>query len=596
MNGAVPPSRSPAPGRPAVAAALLAALIAPAAGAQPEEGVVFPDRIEVEVVNLQVWVTDSEGRPVVALQPDDFELLIDGEPEPITHFSEIRSERTGGPFSPVRPPAPPAPPPPPAEAAEPGEPPPPAPAPPEVGSLIVYFDELHLGRLERKQVVEDLRAMLEAREVEPQRVMILRQGTRLTAEASFGSTPDRLDEVLERLARPPAGQAAPADKRWVVQQLWSLWESARQRTNDRDPCTFFVPEGSAQITAWARDAAWRSRLTADQLTDVAELLGGIPGTKTVLYLGDALDLTPGADLFEMIRGLCPQDAAGLPSQLATEELTGRFERVASAANAGRVTIHTLQAGGLRRGALGGPEQSATDPRAPGLKTAFEAAMRISDRSGLETIAARTGGTAVVNRNRFDRELSAIARDVGTYYSLGFSPGERFEEGEHEVEVRTRHRGLEVRHRPELRLKTPRERLDELVLTSIYLGVAPNPLDLRLAHGDLRVDGGEVLLPVRVLVPVDRIAYLPLGGGPPSASLEIAVHGRSPDQAEGPAVRRTFRFEKPAETSGRAQLEIEIPLGPGLHVLGVSVRDQITGETSAVATTIGLEPPAKQPAE
>lgn len=221
-------------------------------------------------------------------------------------------------------------------------------------------------------------------------------------------------------------------------------------------------------------------------------------------------------------------------------------------------------------------------------------MRVSDRSGLETLAARTGGSTVVNRNRFDRELSEIARDVGSYYSLGFSPGERFDRGEHTVEVRTRHRGLKVRHRPELRLKTPRERLDELVLTSIYLGVAPNPLDLRLAHGDLHVVDGEVLLPVHVLVPVDRIAYLPLGGGPPSASLEVAVHGRSPDQAEGPAVRRTFRFEKPAENAGRAKLELEIPLGPGLHVLGVGVRDQITGEASAVATTIGLEPPRPAP--
>jgi VWFA-related protein len=580
------------------ASGLLAALLIPSiAAAQPEEGVVFPDRIEVEVVNLQVWVTDPEGRPVVALQTEDFELLIDGEPEPITHFSEIRSERTGGPFAPARPREPPAPPPaPPTEDAEPGEPPPPAPRALEVGSLIVYFDELHLGRLERKQVVADLRAMIEAHEVEPQRVMILRQGTRLTAEASFGSTRDHLDRVLDRLARPPAGQAAPADKRWVVQQLWDLWESARQRTNDRDPCAFFVREGAAKITAWARDAAWRSRLTAGQLTDVAELLGGIPGTKTVLYLGDALDLTPGADLFEMVRGLCPYDASGPPSQIGAEELTGRFERVASAANAGRVTIHTLQAGGLRTGALGGPDQRSTDPRAPGLKSSFEAAMRAGDRSGLEVLAARTGGSAVVNRNRFDRELSAIARDVGSYYSLGFSPGRRFDRGEHRVEVRTRHRGLEVRHRPELRLKSPRERLDELVLTSIYLGVAPNTLDLRLAHGDLRVAGGEVLLPVRVLVPVDRIAYLPLGGGPPSASLEIAVHGRSPDQAEGPAVRRTFRFEKPAETSGRAELEVEIPLGPGLHVVGVGVRDQITGETSAVATTIGLQPPPEQPSE
>lgn len=570
-----------------LAAAALAALSAATAARAQAPGAVFPDRIEVEVVNVQAWVTDSEERPVVALQPEDFELRVDGEPVAISYFSEVRSDRA---FE-IRRPAPPAPAAPdttlPAPAAE-------TPAPLEERSLILYFDELHLGRLQRKQVISDLRQMIEGGAVDAERVMILRQASRLTAEASFGSTREELDRVLERLAKPPADFAAPGDKRWILDHLWELWESARQRT-DREPCIFFAREAAIEIAGWAREASWRNALTAGQLADTARLLGGVPGAKTLVYLGDSLELAPGLDLVEVVHELCPNEIDQAPTAIAQEELTDRFEEVASAANASRVTIHSLQPSGLRPGMVGGPEQRLADPRAPGLYNRVDRVVRLSDRSGLELLADRTGGRAILDQNRFDDDLDAIAHDIGSYYSLGFTPPPGFHRGNHRIEVRARHSGLDVRHRPELRVKDDRERLDEIVLTSIYLGVAPNPLDLTLAHGEAALQAGEqeVQLPLHVLVPIDRIAYLPLGEGPPMASLEIAVHDRSPDRADGPVVRRTFRFEKPVETAGRADLVVEIGLGPGLHVIGVGVRDELTGEVSAVATTLGIHPPPKE---
>lgn len=567
-------------------AAWAAPWAAPAAEAQTP-GSVFPDRIEVEVVNVQVWVTDADGRPVVALQPEDFELRVDGDPVPISYFSEIRSDRA---FEARRPaqrvPAPDEP-----RAIEPAytEPPPAL----EERSLIIYFDELHMSRLQRKQLIGDLRQMIEGGAIDPARIMIMRQATRLTAEASFGSTRERLDRVLELMIKPPAEFAAPADKRWIVDRIWDMWEEARQRTG-RDPCLFFAREASGEIAGWAREASWRSALTADQLEDVAGLLGGVPGVKTLLYVGDSLELTPGSDLLEIVHELCPQEIEQIPSAVGQEELTDLFEKVTSAANASRVTIHSVQPSGLRPGLSGGPGQRTGDKRAPGLNTRADRAIRLSDRSGLEVLAQQTGGRAIFNTNRFDDELEEIARDVGSYYSLGFTPPENFHRGDHKIEVDARHRGLNVRHRPELRIKDDRERLDELILTSIYLGVAPNPLDLTLAHGEANLEPGDkkLQLPLHVRVPIDRIAYLPLGGGPPMASLEVAVHDRSPDRNTGPVVRRTFRFEKPSETAGRADLVIEIEIGPGLHVLGVGVRDQITGEASAVATTLGIHPPPK----
>lgn len=549
------------------------------AAAPDRTTVVFPDRIDVALVNLQIWVTDAAGEPVVALLPEDFALRVDGEPVEITHFSEIRGDRPV-PFASPSAGAP----------SEPGESSELLVAAPlEEESLILYFDELHLSRLQRQPAVEDLQELVASHRVPPERMMILRQAGRLTSEASFGSSAERLDSVLERLKKPPAELAAPAEKRLVVARMWDLWEEARQRAPfGMDPCQFFVGPAQAEIGAWARESAVRTQQTLGQLADVAEFLGGVPGVKTMIYLGDSLELTPGVDLLEIVHGLCPTDLPAAPTPFDTEDLSARFERVAAAANAGRVTIHTLQAGGLSPGTIGSPDQRSSNPQ---LFARFERALRTGERAGLEVLAQRTGGRAVRDTNRFDDALERIARDLGSYYSLGFTPPEGFVAGMHRVEVSARHRGLKVRHRRELQVKTPAERLDELALRAIYLGTAPEPFGLRLAHGAIRsAEKGRFLLPVHVLVPVDRIEYAPRDDGAPRASLEVAVHARSPDQPEGPAVRRIFRFDRPEETSGRAELVVELPLLPGLHVVGVGVRDQVSGKIAAVATTLGVQPP------
>src|SRR5438132_14361030 len=50
-------------------------------------------QVEVEVVNVDVSVTDNRGNPVPDLTKDDFEILEDGRPQKLTNFSVIR----GGP-------------------------------------------------------------------------------------------------------------------------------------------------------------------------------------------------------------------------------------------------------------------------------------------------------------------------------------------------------------------------------------------------------------------------------------------------------------------------------------------------------------------
>ena len=66
---------------------LVAAVAALAAPGQVESPII---RVTVNLVQVDAVVTDSKGRQVTDLKPDDFEITEDGRRQKITNFSYIR--------------------------------------------------------------------------------------------------------------------------------------------------------------------------------------------------------------------------------------------------------------------------------------------------------------------------------------------------------------------------------------------------------------------------------------------------------------------------------------------------------------------------
>src|SRR5205085_3324768 len=86
----------------ALACLLIITLLAPLQAQQPTPTTQPPPassdeevvRITANLVQLDVVVTDRDGRQVTDLQPSDFQILEDGHPQQITHFSYINAEPT----------------------------------------------------------------------------------------------------------------------------------------------------------------------------------------------------------------------------------------------------------------------------------------------------------------------------------------------------------------------------------------------------------------------------------------------------------------------------------------------------------------------
>jgi hypothetical protein len=69
------------------AVSFLSFLMLGAAQREPQLPRVAGETIEVSLVNLDVVVTDKQGRRVHGLTANDFEVLEDGKPQAITNFS-----------------------------------------------------------------------------------------------------------------------------------------------------------------------------------------------------------------------------------------------------------------------------------------------------------------------------------------------------------------------------------------------------------------------------------------------------------------------------------------------------------------------------
>ena len=79
--------------RPAPLAALLLLLLALPGVSQEDPGQpedeIFLDRVAVDIVNVEVYVTDTEGNPVPGLTREDFTVVEDGRPVEVVNFYQV---------------------------------------------------------------------------------------------------------------------------------------------------------------------------------------------------------------------------------------------------------------------------------------------------------------------------------------------------------------------------------------------------------------------------------------------------------------------------------------------------------------------------
>jgi VWFA-related protein len=540
--------RSPAWAWAVVAAAEVGAAAGPPAA--------FFDVTHVEVVELQVFVTDAAGEPVSGLDRAAFRLLVDGEERPITNFYAAAEARE-------------------AAAA-------PAPASPAVAapvaveaeplSLVVLLDELHLEPRQRRRVLERLGSLLDKRLAAGDDVLLASFDRSLRILRPFDADGDLAVDLAAAQRRAPGGVSSALQRRQTLAEIRDL-----EATHGCE----MVDLMDSLARAWTAAATDEVRQSLEAVRTLSGALAGRPGPKALLLVTSGLPLDPGLEATLLLDELCNTGRGGASSGLANE-----VAAVVRAANAAQVTLYTLDAGGPQ--ILGSAQEAGS-----GLELGNQAAVRGNLHDAIFAFAHDTGGRALLESNQPERLLADLDRDLASYYSLGFAARPTDASRSHRIAVELTVPGLRARHRLTWSSLDGQERLEAALLAALHLGGGgADTLHASLAVGaPVKLADGRWGVELRVQVPASTLALVPSpDGSRRDGSLTVYVAVADARGRTTPIRKLTLPVAL-AAASQAVEAPLRLRLAAGDNRVAIAVRDDLSGQLSVLLRTVrGGEPP------
>ena len=485
--------------------ALLLLLTPSARAAEEAASSVFIDRVDVNVVNIEVIVTDREGHRVPGLTRDDFEIYEDGRQVEISNFyASAREDRLLRDLEKDR-------------ALIAGEPLAPAklrelPEEQQL-SLLVYVDHFNIRQTNRTRVLQELEGFLEDRIIQGDRIMLVGY--------------DRTLEVVQPFTR---------DRQLIAEGLKSMHQVAAHRQVDdlerRRSLLMMrqvMREGGAGnmsrafefLRSYVQLARTDLRQSAQAIRNAVRSLAGLPGRKAILYVSDGLPQRPGESLYQHMLDLYGIAELRQRDSLTREKFVDPFiealgedeshlfNAITREANAHQVTFYTIDA----RGAHGGSGLSAEFAElstGPGGHTTLDNMRNQNLQEPLIAMADATGGSSILNALSYDKALAKMADDFDSFYSLGYATPGGGDGDFHKLEVRVKRPGLKVRHRGGFVDKPLVERVADRTLSSLLLDMDKNPLGIDLDFGPPAKQRSNYLLPLLVRIPLRAVTLLSNG--------------------------------------------------------------------------------------
>jgi VWFA-related protein len=529
----------------------------------------FAERVDVEVVNVDVVVTDKAKRRILDLGRDDFELLVDGRPVAIEYFA---SPRLAGATAPAPPAAP-------AGAATSTSAT--APAPPAAPTnLILYIDQTALESQDRKTAIQELREFLRSRPQGADRVTVAAFDQRLQIVAPATTDPAAIAAAFDQIESRPSFAAL------------GLGEERQLQREIRDLGTYGGDARTIEqaIVSWGEQQIDRERRSIAALGQLVDSLGAVEGRKVVILATAGIEANPAQFLLDALdqkRGaLVSSDTNRGPAlELAGQTLLMEFEEMIQGAQNARVTVYSLSPV-VRPPAQGSAEVwGAGSSSARPLPHDFGAA---EAAASIARLTGATGGASFTIWGDLDRRLEQVTADIDAAYSLGFSTGLEAGENDHRIEVKTRRADLAVRHREGFRRHGASDRVASALTAAATLGQTENPLEISLSLAAGRPDdqkkSGEIV-PIAVGIPLRLIALVPQGGER-RGSVEVRVSiqdARGRLQESGVTIVPIVIPEGDLEQALAATWyhRAEVRLSPGRQRVAVAVVDQVSGLQSTV---------------
>jgi VWFA-related protein len=527
----------------------------------PDDEVV---RITTNLIQLDVTVTDKNGKPVEDLRPEDFEILENNRSRTISNFSYVSAGKDvtqagGGNQKPTVQEATPQPP----------------------------------TRLTPDQVKRTTALVVDDIELSAESLVLVRQALKKFIDNTM--KPGDLIAIIRTSNGFGTLQQFTSDKRL----LYAAIDSLKLNVSGRGVSTFPPMEGRIVVPQKFRLDPLKSRAEAEAIRQdqgtwgVFGALGSIvkgirplPGRKSVVVLSE------GFRLFNS-RGERIEK---------TQEL---MQRLIDQANRASVVIYTVDARGL---AYAGPnaEDVANGMDATQITQNLDARRRAAADSqyNLGNLADQTGGFAIKNTNDLGAGLKEIAESQEGYYLIGYRPDEetfdpaglRF----NSFKIKVNRPGVVVRYRGGFvgdaegranpgRAVEPAAVLAQAVTSpfdAAGVGLKLNPLFGNSA------DGGSF---VRLLIHIDTkdLTFSEPQDGWRNATFDLTLVAFDDAGRPRSQVARTHTMQVRTEAFQQAlddgiTYDAAIPLlAEGVYQVRVAVRDTASNRTGAVGRVIEI---------
>jgi VWFA-related protein len=409
-----------------------------AAGARLQQQPAPTFKSGVDFVNVDVTVTDQQGRPVEDLPVSAFEVYEDGQLQQVSTFSLVKI-----PFSPARPAA---------DASSPER------IEPDVRSndpatggrvYILLLDDLHVAPLRSGLVKSAARTFVERHLTPNDIAAILYTSGRSDASQEFTSSPSLLLRSIDKFMGRKLRSA-------MLERL----DAYNLRPDEETRADMRMNRIADPLALMRADQA-KSMLAT--LTSVADLLSRSSGQrKAVLLFSEGLDYELQMGAVQTSSGLTTFTNVDAPVLL--EELR-QMIRASARAN---VTIYGVDPRGL---APTGEEliEVTSLPQNPLLGLTidnFEKEVRMAQDS-LRILSEHTGGTAAVSSNDLAGAFDRIVADNSTYYLLGYRSTNPKQDGSfRKIEVRVGRPGVRVRARSGYTASAPKGKESRLLTEAV----------------------------------------------------------------------------------------------------------------------------------
>jgi len=521
---------------------------------------IFVESVDVNVVNVEVYVTDKKGNRIKGFTKDDFELEVDRSPVAITNFYAVEGGRA------LTVPG--------VEFVEPVDP-----RLPESGQqepeeqrlhLVVYVDNFNIHPFTRNRTLSSLRNFLRTRLSRGDQVMLVTYERSLHVRHPFTADPEIIASALFELEELSGHRVQfDSERRDILRLIEEAEDIYRVR---------------GRASQYAESIYSDMRFTLDALQELVETLAGLPGRKAILHVSDGLSMRAGEDIFYAMSDKFPSES-GVLLDSQRYDLSRRYGTITSLANANRVTFYTLEAIGLRTYSYMDASNATIGGGAKIDQIHFS-----NLQSSLRFMAHETGGMAMTNSNDYTKMLGRMADDFDDYYSLGFSPASS-ESGRYKrIKVRVKgqkQNKLVVRHRDGYRDKPISTRMTDGTLAALHYGYQKNDLPIRLELGQqILQENGNYVVSLLVKIPIGDLSFL-LREEMQRGRVRLFVGAKDNEGGMAPVTDVPVPIDIPMADFERArkqffQYEMKLIMRSGHQLVAVGIRDEI-GASSGFVT-------------